>query len=172
VEPEPGGAPSRARLSAWAARYAEAVGLPPPGLPVPDSRGKPRFPGSLIHASVAHSGELWACALHTQPVGLDIERHTAGRRTAAIARRFFTSAEQRFLRENPDAFYPLWCAKEAFVKSTGAGLAALADDVVADETGLFAALGGARRYDVPLPPGYSGCLWAAPAEIILRGASC
>jgi phosphopantetheinyl transferase len=105
-------------------------------------------------------------------LGLDIQRHTAGRPTAAIARRFFTSAEQRFLRENPDAFFPLWCAQEAYVKYTGAGLVGLRSAVVADETGLFAAIGGLRRYDIPVPPGYSGCLWAAPAALAVQGGLC
>jgi len=88
------------------------------------SDGKPEcVDGPAI--SVSHSGDLVVCAVAEQgAVGIDVEtgqRHTS---VAAIAQRYFTPAEARWLAAAPEQrFRMLWVLKEAYLKALGVGLA-------------------------------------------------
>jgi hypothetical protein len=74
--------------------------------------------------SLAHSGELVACAIAPAgQIGVDVEAPRARRRTVEIAERYFSSRESDWLHGKPqDRFYMLWVLKEAYLKATGAGL--------------------------------------------------
>jgi 4'-phosphopantetheinyl transferase len=75
--------------------------------------------------SVSHNGRFAACAVAPRgEIGIDIQLPSPKRRTADIARAYFTASENDWLRGRPgDAFYMLWVLKEAYLKATGAGLA-------------------------------------------------
>ena len=97
------------------------------------ARGKPflpQFPD--LHLSVSHSGEWFVCAISNQPVGIDLQEHTLLRgetqeqaliRYCKIARRFFHPLEADFVEGDPkNRFFPVWTAKESYVKYTGQGM--------------------------------------------------
>lgn len=96
-------------------------------------RGKPflvsRHPLADLEFNWSHSGDYALIGLtRGAPIGVDIERLGKRLRIVDIARRFFDPAEAATLAAlSPDtldpAFTGLWCAKEAVLKSTGAGLA-------------------------------------------------
>jgi 4'-phosphopantetheinyl transferase len=74
--------------------------------------------------SVSHSGEIVVCALADgAAVGVDVETGTP-RELAAVAARYFTPAEARWLAADPEPrFRMLWVLKEAYLKALGVGLA-------------------------------------------------
>ncbi|MCW5752381.1 MAG: 4'-phosphopantetheinyl transferase superfamily protein [Alphaproteobacteria bacterium] len=94
--------------------------------------GRPKLrlgDGSLLNASIAHSGHhvAAALALHGR-VGIDLERFETGRDWRAIARAAFGPAEAAaVLAQGPETFYRIWCLREALAKATGAGLALVMD---------------------------------------------
>lgn len=102
-----------------------------------------------IHFNIAHSGSWIACAVSTQPVGIDVERKKEI--DHSIAERFFSLDEISFLRESPaqfqDRFFAIWALKESYIKALGMGLSCPLNSfsVVTDK--LFTL----SRYDVTLP---------------------
>ncbi|MCW5730362.1 MAG: 4'-phosphopantetheinyl transferase superfamily protein [Alphaproteobacteria bacterium] len=97
-----------------------------------DAAGRPKLrlgDGSLLNASIAHSGHHVAAALALQGrVGIDVERIEPGRDWRAIARAAFGPAEAAAsLARGPETFYRIWCLREALAKATGAGLALVMD---------------------------------------------
>lgn len=86
--------------------------------------GKPYAEGAFF--SVSHSGALVVCAAGLQPVGVDAEQIRPF--DSALAERFFTAEEQEELAAAEDktaCFWQIWTGKEALVKLTGEGVAAL-----------------------------------------------
>jgi 4'-phosphopantetheinyl transferase len=87
------------------------------------SDGKPScVDGPAI--SVSHSGAIVVCALADCPaIGVDVETGTP-RQLAAVAERYFTREEARWLDADPEPrFRMLWVLKEAYLKCVGLGLA-------------------------------------------------
>lgn len=95
--------------------------------------GQPILTNSDLHISIAHSGDLVACAIHTEPVGIDVEKLRPIR--AEILRHVCTEAEAAyvlggtFLPEEEftdpsviDRFFEVWTAKEAWFKRAGTGI--------------------------------------------------
>ncbi len=105
-------------------------------------RGKPYFTEGGYHFNISHSKGLALCALSDAPVGVDIEpiKREFAEKEEGIARRFFTEEERRLLATSPDkgeAFTKIWVRKEAFVKRSGEGAAALSStDTAACRTAL------------------------------------
>jgi 4'-phosphopantetheinyl transferase len=97
-----------------------------------EAAGKPVItsPQSRLAFNLSHSGQLVVCAVsRLAAVGVDVELPRAGVDSAALARRFFSTAETAALAGLPQAaqaerFYHLWTLKEAYIKLTGQGLAA------------------------------------------------
>jgi 4'-phosphopantetheinyl transferase len=101
-----------------------------------DADGKPQLAAPLAHwhFNLSHSQEWVALALgNTGPVGIDIESHKRENDLAAIARRFFSAAENAALQNPPPAdpqlrvawlerFFAIWTLKEAHAKALGCGL--------------------------------------------------
>jgi 4'-phosphopantetheinyl transferase len=110
--------------------------------------GRPRLPGSDLHASVSHSGDVVAVALTAAgPVGVDVEAV----RTidfAAVAESVCILAERRDLRSLTD-FYTFWTRKEAVLKATGEGLSRPMTDLHVTRPGSAPAL--LRLGDSPAP---------------------
>jgi 4'-phosphopantetheinyl transferase len=74
--------------------------------------------------SVSHSGDILICALSDAgAVGIDVETGVP-RDVGAVAERYFTQAEARWLAADPEPrFRMLWVLKEAYLKALGVGLA-------------------------------------------------
>jgi phosphopantetheinyl transferase len=83
--------------------------------------GKPECAGGP-HVSISHSGELVVCAVGDAPVGVDVETRPP-RDVEAVAERYFTAAEARWIATDPSSRFPmLWVLKEAYLKALGIGL--------------------------------------------------
>jgi len=81
--------------------------------------GRPVLPGTGLHASVSHSGELVAVALtRLGPVGVDVEAHVPIDHAALHPLLLGPGEQAGDLGE----FYRTWTRKEAVLKVTGDGL--------------------------------------------------
>ena len=95
--------------------------------------GKPRLDGPLserhLHFNLSSSQNLAVIAVaHDRDLGVDVEWKREMSDADAIARRYFSAAENGALRQlapaaRHDAFFQCWTQKEACVKATGEGLA-------------------------------------------------
>jgi 4'-phosphopantetheinyl transferase len=74
--------------------------------------------------SVSHSGDILVCAVaESGAIGVDVETG-APRAVAAVAQRYFTADEARWVAADPvPRFRRLWVLKEAYLKALGVGLA-------------------------------------------------
>ncbi len=79
-----------------------------------------------FHYNLSHSGNWVVLAFGGSPVGVDVEQIRPDSDTEALARRFFTPQEQRFLKESApnhrQRFFEIWTKKESFLKYLGIGL--------------------------------------------------
>lgn len=85
--------------------------------------GKPDWDVEGLHFNLSHSGTLAACGISDRPVGVDVQEPCVYRE--ALARRFFSAAEQEALSASEDRdrdFGRIWTRKEAYVKAMGTGL--------------------------------------------------
>jgi 4'-phosphopantetheinyl transferase len=111
-------------------------------------KGKPEVEG--LSFNVSHAGDLALIALvRTQRVGVDVEVMRPDVTMRALARRFFTAAENDALASLSDVdlvrgFYGCWTSKEAFVKAVGEGLSFELDRV---ETAVPPAPAGVASVD-------------------------
>lgn len=100
---------------------------------LPEQTALRRLPGGQLTAkgcclSLSHSGDLVVCAVGERPLGVDAELIRPAR--MAAARRCFSPGEQALLaaaapEERDRCFWRIWTGKEALVKRSGQGLAAL-----------------------------------------------
>ena len=73
--------------------------------------------------SVGHSGGLVVCALASRGrIGVDVELPRRTRDVGAIAERYFSSDEARWVGTELRRFLMLWVLKEAYLKALGVGL--------------------------------------------------
>lgn len=89
------------------------------------ANGKPEVQG--LSTSVSHAGDVALIALGSGRIGVDVEAVRPDVAMRALARRFFTGAENEALArlsgdELVRGFYGCWTGKEAFVKALGQGL--------------------------------------------------
>ena len=87
--------------------------------------GKPLLSGTQI--GITHTAEQVFCAVSDgeSPVGIDAEEVNGrldGDRRQAMAKRWFSDAEQALAMASEREFYRVWTRKEAYVKMTGEGL--------------------------------------------------
>lgn len=90
-------------------------------------RGKPYLSDyPQIYFSLSHSGNLVACAVSEQEIGLDVQKYEVGKE--GIARRFFAKEEAMQLALEKDEkarealFFRFWSIKESYLKFTGHGI--------------------------------------------------
>lgn len=82
--------------------------------------GKPFFPEkNMPFFNLSHSGSVSGCALHTQEIGLDIQKQMPFR--TALAKRICTVEEFSSLR-SPQDLCRIWSQKESACKLTGDGI--------------------------------------------------
>ncbi len=86
-------------------------------------KGKPYLAGDFgVHFSVSHTGRLWSCLFSGCECGVDIQM-VKDVDEEALSKRFFTSKEQAYVRENgASGFFDIWVRKEALAKCMGASL--------------------------------------------------
>jgi 4'-phosphopantetheinyl transferase len=119
---------TRQRLGAVLLRLAagSALGEPPERVHVDRTcprcsapHGRPLLPGTGLHASITHSGDVVGLALTgVAPVGLDVER-ISDVDVDGLAASVLHPDERA---PDGDAFFTYWTRKEAVVKATGDGL--------------------------------------------------
>lgn len=74
--------------------------------------------------SISHSGAMVvAAATDLGPLGIDVEFNRPNRPFDALAAFAFGPTERRSAGRSPNAFYRIWCLREAMSKATGKGLA-------------------------------------------------
>jgi 4'-phosphopantetheinyl transferase len=104
---------------------------------------------SNLAFNISHSGGVALLAFtRGREIGVDVEQARSNFDVEAIARRFFSPAEQKQLAALPaekraDAFFRCWTRKEAYIKATGNGLSL-----------------PLSQFDVALEPGESNALLA------------
>ena len=74
--------------------------------------GKPYIEGGPCF-SVSHSGNLFACVVSPDNIGIDIQ-HKRGVDAVGIARRYFIEEEISRIEADSDWFFRIWARKEAF----------------------------------------------------------
>lgn len=100
--------------------------------------GKPALTSNTLQFNLSHSGAWAVLALRADAaVGVDLERIDPALDYAALAARFFTSAENALLLAAPMAqrqrrFYQLWTRKEALLKGQGSGFSVSAEQEAGD----------------------------------------
>lgn len=93
-------------------------------------RGKPFIADSAVQFNVSHSQGLALYAIaNRRSVGIDIES-IRDLEVEQLAQRFFSDREYQQLcqfsqKQQSDAFFTYWTAKEAYLKATGEGLVGL-----------------------------------------------
>lgn len=126
---------------------SQCAGQPPESLRFDiDPQGKPHLTGGTgIEFNLSHSADLMLLSISRgAPVGVDVERVRTMRDAQAIAQRFFSAREARWLEgmtevDRSRAFFRLWTRKEAMLKATGDGISAgLADVEMLDTNGQLA----------------------------------
>jgi 4'-phosphopantetheinyl transferase len=109
---------------------AGALGVAPRSVPVDRTcdrctrpHGRPRVPGSGLHLSVSHSGDLVVVATSpVGPVGVDVEEVTAAPFDhTALADLVCAPGERPSVRDR-ESFLTCWTRKESVLKATGDGL--------------------------------------------------
>jgi len=128
-----------------------------------DARGKPFFEAiPEIRFSLSHSGDLAACAVYNEPVGLDIQHHVVCDKEA-IAKRFFHQDEYAYLKKRGfEPFFDVWTAKESYVKRSGVGIfGGFKRFCVVDDDGVKSQVNGLSLIRVDAGEKYSMCLCVA-----------
>lgn len=98
--------------------------------------GKPYIEGIPLHFNVSHSFDTVLCAIHTTPIGVDIQKVLPIREK--VIKRICTPAEIAYIGDDPIRFMQVWTRKEAYAKFTGKGLSfGLSNVPVAFENGLL-----------------------------------
>ncbi len=117
--------------------------------------------GSALAFNVSHSGDIALLAFaRSRQIGVDVELIRRDFDTSAIARRFFSAAEQSQLaaldlEQRHQAFFRCWTRKEAYIKAIGEGLSLPLD-----------------QFDVSLKPNDHNALLATrPNELDAKGWS-
>lgn len=96
--------------------------------------GQPYLSGCDLHVSISHSGQMVACAVSDQPVGIDIEQIRPIK--ARLCRHVCTREEMDYVWQGlPPAddtqcqdkavltrFFEIWTGKEAYFKKQGTGI--------------------------------------------------
>ncbi len=119
-----------------------------------------------VHFNISHSGKVAMCALHSAPVGADVELIKTIDDNAAVLS--LSDEELKAVQAAVDKdsfFYKIWTMKEAYVKFCGRGLGGglkkltvypYGDDIISNVSGCKFAL-------IDAVPGYQAAVCAADA---------
>lgn len=89
-----------------------------------NEKGKPYFEGNQIYFSLSHSGRYVACAVSNEPIGIDLQTHTANNKQAI--EKALTKNQLEMIKAMPPAkqktaLYDFWTLKESVFKCTNLG---------------------------------------------------
>ncbi|MEU8890196.1 4'-phosphopantetheinyl transferase superfamily protein [Streptomyces sp. NPDC048442] len=136
----------------------------------PEPHGRPCVPGSDLHFSLSHSGDLVLFAFGPTPVGIDVELLPDIAQTDDVATTLHPRERAELAALGADsaarqaAFGRCWCRKEAYFKGTGTGLAVPIDGTYVG-TGLRPGdVPGWRLTDVTVSQGYAAAVAYAHGE--------
>lgn len=82
--------------------------------------GQPVIPGEPIFVSLAHCNDYVVCVADTAPVGIDIEQLRPVK--DGMIHRVCTPEELLYVGQDPERFFEVWTAKEAYFKMLGTGI--------------------------------------------------
>ena len=96
--------------------------------------GQPYLTGCQLHVSISHSGDMVACAVSQESVGIDIEQIRPIK--ARLCHHVCTPAEMDYVWQGPPPaddtlcqdpavltrFFEIWTGKEAYFKKAGTGI--------------------------------------------------
>ena len=125
-----------------------------------DDAGRPLTDREGVWVSATHTGDVVICAVSGCPVGIDAQIVKEGLDGQRIAGRFFTEEEADKVRNaGLEAFYEIWCRKEAFSKVIGKGISyGLKNIDTLNEAGEYAdEILGFRMMGEKIPEGYFAC---------------
>ena len=96
-----------------------------------DNNAKPFFSDeNAPHFSLSHSGRVGVCALHDNPIGVDVEKKKPI--TDALAKRIMSNDEfSTYLTstEKIEYFFKIWTLKESYLKLSGQGITRNLSDI-------------------------------------------
>jgi len=96
------------------------------------THGKPYWPHCDRHFNLSHSGDYILLVSADGMVGCDIQK-VVPRQWGEIAKRFYGDKEWEQLKgADENAFFKLWCEKEAYGKFTGEGLQGILEKNLSD----------------------------------------
>jgi 4'-phosphopantetheinyl transferase len=141
--------------------------------------GRPRLPGTGLHASISHSGAAVAVAVsHAGEVGVDVQQ-VVDDSVQELSPLVLAESEASHVAVARD-FFTYWTRKEALVKATGDGVAVPLGAVVVTPPGTPPRLlayprpGGlaARLRDLSPEPGYVGAVAVlGPGPLVVQERS-
>ena len=139
--------------------------------------GKPYLSNESNHGNInfnlSHSGDYALYAItYGRQLGIDIEYIRPVDKALKIIERFFSDEEREYYENEPrekkiEAFFKLWCRREAYTKAIGRGFNLPASDIcVSFVTGERRSLGDETPkshtdlsiYDISADPGYAAAL--------------
>lgn len=103
---------------------------------VTSASGKPSLSSPRnLHFNLSHSGEMAACAIAREPLGVDVEAVRPIADRDAMALQWLAPHEAAVLSTLPSSeqdrtFLKMWTRKEALLKAEGIGLAGISDDTL------------------------------------------
>ncbi|MBO5649531.1 MAG: 4'-phosphopantetheinyl transferase superfamily protein [Clostridia bacterium] len=116
------------------------------GKPYAACGSAPYFSYTHTGADGTYPGAAAVLLSDTEEVGVDMERIRPMRRSGVISGRLFLEHERAYLarQASDEAFFRIWCAKEAFVKRTGEGFSRPFSTISVDPDTAIAASDGIR----------------------------
>lgn len=115
--------------------------------------GKPYVEGNPWYFNTSHSGEYLVMVFDTVSVGIDVQEMRPIKKPELIAKRFSEEEKTYALSGGTEAFYRVWCRKEAYAKCVGSGLM---DEIFGKN--LLQDVDGYTFTDVPCGDGYKMCV--------------
>lgn len=118
--------------------------------------GKPYVKDKPWYFNTSHSGEYLVMVFDTVLVGIDVQEMRPVKKPELIAKRFSEEERAYALSGGAEAFYRVWCRKEAYAKCVGTGLS---DEIFARN--LLEDVAGYVFTEVSCGDGYKMCVCRA-----------
>jgi len=130
--------------------------------------GKPYLKNvPYVHFNISHSGSVAMCALHSAPVGVDIERiNTVDSMTAWRIMSKDELAAFNMAQDRNSFFYKIWTLKEAYIKYNGRGIGCdlQALSVYPDKDNITTNIPGCQFALIDAADGYQAAVCASNAS--------